>query len=286
MNGGRTIMVEILNAIEHGTLSVDETRRRLEGLIDKEIQKTDAPANMQLVDECEKLLWELNTNGKIPFVSHLEENRAAVTGRIRKQQRAFSFLRNTLRIVAAAAAILILVIGTEVLLHKEWLNTTPTPDGEQLLITGETVDPGLVSEGIASVNEEDRELNTALLSEAMEFTDQHFRVLSSLSDNWNAIRYSGIKKGNRIRLITLYNKENRDPLTIDATWFPDVQEARLAFEQNREGDKVDRGGNDLYMASNMDRVVCMWIEGQSVYTLSGAVSTSEAMQVYDELYGG
>lgn len=286
MNGGRTIMVEILNAIEHGTLSVDETRRRLEGLIDKEIQKTDAPANMQLVDECEKLLWELNTNGKIPFVSHLEENRAAVTGRIRKQQRAFSFLRNTLRIVAAAAAILILVIGTEVLLHKEWLNTTPTPDGEQLLITGETVDPGLVSEGIASVNEEDRELNTALLSEAMEFTDQHFHVLSSLSDNWNAIRYSGIKKGNRIRLITLYNKENRDPLTIDATWFPDVQEARLAFEQNREGDKVDRGGNDLYMASNMDRVVCMWIEGQSVYTLSGAVSTSEAMQVYDELYGG
>lgn len=286
MNGGRTIMVEILNAIEHGTLSVDETRRRLEGLIDKEIQKTDAPANMQLVDECEKLLWELNTNGKIPFVSHLEENRAAVTGRIRKQQHAFSFLRNTLRIVAAAAAILILVIGTEVLLHKEWLNTTPTPDGEQLLITGETVDPGLVSEGIASVNGDAQKLRTTLLSEAMEFTDHHFHVLSSLSDNWNVAYYSGVKIRNYIRLVAVYEKQNNGFLTIDATWFADVQEACLTFEQNREGDKINRGGNDLYMASNMDKVVCMWIEGQNVYTLTGTVSMSEAIQIYDELYGG
>ena len=57
MNGEQSALLEILNAIEHGNLSTEETRRRLEELIDNEINKTNAPANMKIVDECEKLLW-------------------------------------------------------------------------------------------------------------------------------------------------------------------------------------------------------------------------------------
>ena len=87
MNGDRTIMVEILNAIEHGTLSVHETRRRLEDIIDKEITKTDTPANTQLVEECEKLLWELNTDGKLPHANRNNETNVVFEARFKKHQR-------------------------------------------------------------------------------------------------------------------------------------------------------------------------------------------------------
>ncbi len=139
MNGDRTIMVEILNAIEYGNLSVDETRRRLERLIDIEIEKTDAPANKPLVEECEKLLWELNTNGKLPFVSHLEENQSAVLRDFRNHQNLRMFGKYALRIGIVAAALFVFAIGAEVLLHREWLDTTTSSDGEQFIIYGEAV---------------------------------------------------------------------------------------------------------------------------------------------------
>ena len=72
MNGEQSALLEILNAIEYGNLSTEETRRRLEELIDNEINKTNAPANMEIVDECEKLLWDLYKIGHLAFESNLE----------------------------------------------------------------------------------------------------------------------------------------------------------------------------------------------------------------------
>ena len=84
MNGEQSALLEILNAIEYGNLSTEETRRRLEELIDYEINKTDAPANIEIVDECEKLLWALNTKGKLPFISNLKSNKQSVLKRINR----------------------------------------------------------------------------------------------------------------------------------------------------------------------------------------------------------
>lgn len=286
MNGDHTVMVEILNAIEHGTLSVNETRRRLEELIDIEIQKTNVPANMQLVEECEKLLWELNTKGKMPYVSNAAVNLPTVLNRVKKQQRISSVKRYSLRVISAVAAMFIVIIGTEALFHKEWLKTMTSSDSEQFIIAGEVVDPKLIQEGRAADNRNNDELRTASFSQALEFAEGHLHILSTLSNNWYASYYRGIKDEKRIRLASIYNNQYDQVLTIDATWFADIQEAHIAFEQNEDGSRIVQNGLEIYIANNIDSLVCIWMLDQSVYTLSGTIDTFEAMQIIEELSGG
>ena len=102
MNGEQSALLEILNAIEYGNLSTEETRRRLEELIDNEINKTDAPANIEIVDECEKLLWALNTKGKLPFISNLKSNKQSVLKRINRPFNAHQVTKFTFQVASLA----------------------------------------------------------------------------------------------------------------------------------------------------------------------------------------
>lgn len=134
MNGEQSALLEILNAIEYGNLSTEETRRRLEELIDNEINKTDAPANIEIVDECEKLLWALNTKGKLPFISNLKSNKQSVLKRINRPFNARQVTKFTFQVASLAAIIFISVIGFDILFRKEWLINYSTPDEQQYII--------------------------------------------------------------------------------------------------------------------------------------------------------
>lgn len=121
MNGEQSALLEILNAIEHGNLSTEETRRRLEELIDNEINKTNAPANMKIVDECEKLLWELNTKGNLPFISKLESNKHAVIKRINKSYDIKRIAKFSIQVASIVAVLFISIISLVCVLRRsEW----------------------------------------------------------------------------------------------------------------------------------------------------------------------
>ena len=288
MNGDRTIMVEILNAIEHGTLSVHETRRRLEDIIDKEIIRTEAPANMQLVEECEKLLWELNTNGKIPFVGHLEENKVSILRRSRNWNSFYAFKKYALRISAVAGAMLILIIGAEILFHREWLNTSTSSDGEQLIISGEISDPGLISEGNANNDESSSQLTTKHRNEAFSFLNGDLFAPEELPGDWYASLYFCSKTNEITNLNTLYyNRTNDDnALTLDILRFNSIQDTYITFEQNSMGEHVSYNGINLYVAQNIDDTVLMWTNDNYMYVLSGVIGLDEALSIIDLLLIG
>ena len=289
MNGDRTIMVEILNAIEHGTLSVHETRRRLEALIDNEIDKTDAPANLQLINECEKLLWELNTNGSLKFESHLEENKSAVLMRLKRTHQLRSVSKYVIRIGAVAAAIFILVIGADVLLHKEWLNTSTTPDGEQFVISGAPIDPGLVGDVHADENVQNNQfLTTTNLNDATAFLDVDFHFPDNTIENWTLSYYECIKTKRKTRLLAYYTlpSDSEKTMIINATLFPSIEDAYIEFEQNQEGIRLDYQGFNIYHAENIDKKQYMWIDESCVYSIDGHVSLDEAKAIISLILGG
>ena len=289
MNGDHTIMVEILNAIEHGTLSVHETRRRLEALIDNEIDKTDAPANLQLINECEKLLWELNTNGSLKFENHLEENKSAVLMRLKRTHQLRSVSKYVIRIGAVAAAIFILVVGADVLLHKEWLNTSTTPDGEQFVISGETIDPGLIGDVHADENVQNNHfLTTTSLNDATMFLGFDFHFPDNTISNWNLSYYECIKTKRKIRLLAHYTlpSDSEKTMILNATLFPSIEDAYLEFEQNQEGVCIDYQGLSIYLAENIDKNQYMWIDNACVYSINGHISLDEAKVIVSLILGG
>ena len=65
-------VAQILEAINYGNLSPEETVKRLKTLVDAEICKTDHPCDLELIDACEDLIYEINTQGRIPFDSRME----------------------------------------------------------------------------------------------------------------------------------------------------------------------------------------------------------------------
>lgn len=267
MNGGRTITVEILNAIEYGTLSVDETRRRLEELIDKEIQKSDAPANMQLIDECEKLLWELNTNGKIPFVSHLEENQAAVLKRSNWRQNLLSLRKQAFRIGTIAAAICVLAIGIEALLHKEWLVWQSTVDEQQLIVHGQEFDPGTVKGVNAENNQNPDELSTNEYAEVVNFLGFDPHMNFSLEQGWSVEQYTCSRFDYDSTLYIDYLYQDGNTIRISATFYNDIRDAVMYLEQNSDGEQYQLSGRTLYLTRNHNRIIATWNEENAVFTL-------------------
>lgn len=60
MNDDSSRMIaEIETAIKDGTLTYSEMERRLEAAIAAELQKTDAPADADVIRVCLSMLWEL-----------------------------------------------------------------------------------------------------------------------------------------------------------------------------------------------------------------------------------
>lgn len=275
MNGDRTIMVEILNAIEYGTLSVDETRRRLEELIDKEIQKSDAPANMQLIDECEKLLWELSTNGKIPFVSHLEENQAAVLKRSNRQRNILSLRKKAFRIGTIAAAIGVLAIGIEALLHKEWLVWQSTVDEQQLIVHGQEFDPGTVKGVNAESNQSPDSLSTNEYAKVVNFLGFDPHMNFSLEQGWTVEQYTCSRFVDDLTLYIDYLHQDGNTIRISAVFYNDIKDAVMYLEQNSDGEQYQQCGRTLYLTRNYDRIIATWNEENVIYTLTSSSTLNE-----------
>lgn len=60
-------IIQILELIEYGNISQSVAVRRLEAALQSEIDRKDKAADMELVESCEELLWQIGTQGKLVF---------------------------------------------------------------------------------------------------------------------------------------------------------------------------------------------------------------------------
>lgn len=287
MNGDHTIMVEILNAIEHGTLSVSETRRRLEDIIDKEIVKTDTPANLQLVEECERLLWELNTNGELSYSSHLEENTIAAITRAKKilnKKRIYSF---AVRASILAAAILLLAIGGDFLLRKTWITTESVNNEQQFIIEGQKFDPNLINQAFAGNDNTSASLSTTTYSDVIDFLSTNPGLDSSPLPEWIIDHYD-CSRNAMFTAITVFYKPrtlNDANLMLNLITYNSFEEASMVYEQNETGHHEIILNNKVYFTENIDRTVATWLHGNTIITLSGNIIIEDIQHFIKTLYG-
>ena len=81
----KTSIMQILELIEYGSIPQNEAVHRLEALLQTEIERKDRAADMELVEACEELLWQIGTQGRLKFEDKRKENQAALMRRFFKQ---------------------------------------------------------------------------------------------------------------------------------------------------------------------------------------------------------
>ena len=76
----------------------------------RRINRKDRAADMELVEACEELLWQIGTQGRLAFEDRSKENQAALIQRLKRKQRQSVALQIGVRAIVVVASILVLVI--------------------------------------------------------------------------------------------------------------------------------------------------------------------------------
>lgn len=285
MNGEQSALLEILNAIEHGNLSTEETRRRLEELIDNEINKTDVPANMEIVDECEKLLWALNTKGKLPFISNLESNKQSILKRINRSFNIRQVTKFTFQVASLAAIIFISVIGFDILFRKEWTIDYSTPDEQQYIIQGQTYDPNIVDSASATEDQKEKSLSTTNYSNVIHFLGFDPLIDNHISSEWVAEKYACFVSHSNSTFRAYYKSERGEiRLTID--YSNDISDIKTSIEQNNDGCQSQIRNYNVYYTTNNGTIVATWTSENKIYKIaSDSLSSEEVLLFIKTFYG-
>jgi len=277
MDGERKSCTErILSAIEYGKLSNDETERRLCELVEAEVNKTDSEADTELVKACQSLMWQLHTHGKLPYDSHYDENKTQIDQKIRRSMRVSNIAKSAGKMLAAAAAVVLVVVGLRGDLHWRWLEHDDTFDQQQHIIAGNEIGVELIQSAIAEYSEAGkvRVGSSEELTEYVGFAPMPQQISKTWKFSFADVSITPVF----IRIDTQYTDvETQSTMTYSVLLFTDAEDAYFAFEQSAEGEIVSIDGHQVYVTTNMHRSVLCWTEGLVIVRVSGAFSEQDGM---------
>ncbi len=287
MNGERTSSTErILNAIEFGRLSTDETERRLIALIENEINKTDAAADIELIDACQSLLWELHTHGTMEYDSHTIQNRECIMSRIEKLEKRRQHVIQFCKYGGAIAASFILLLGVCGKLNWAWFERSSIQDEQQFVIQGHEVSVEMISSAIAE-NGGNGIFEMTSIQQLDSFLGFSTGIPQELLYNLKTDACSVVILPDQINVFTVYVSEiDNSYLSYTISYFMEMDEAYISFEQSNTGTVNVILGEKVYQTQNMDKRVFSWHEGSAVHTISAQLQQEELIEIVKELLQG
>lgn len=279
-------IIQILELIEYGNISQSEAVRRLEAALQSEIDRKDKAADMELVESCEELLWQIGTQGKLVFEDRSKENQAALMQRLERKRRRTAAQRLVMRATAAITAILMLIVVGDGILNREWLSGHSTDDGQQYAIQGQSIDPGLVEAGVAASDDSIADsLTTTDWGAVIAFLGMEPMRPDYLPEGWRVGQYHAARFDDELILNIIYTNEADPTATMIFLWdhYFSVEAANLALEQNGDGELVEIGSILVYRSSNMEKNRFVWIDGTTVSSLTTTCDVKEAEAVVSSL---
>lgn len=288
MNGEcGTAVKQILQAIENGTIPVDEMQRRLMELIQKEANRTDGPADEELMSACIDLMERLQGRERVEDEERIAALNQRIADAIQKKQQSQERWHTAFRAVGAIAAVVVLLVGIGVPLRWTWFESWSTPDEQQHVIMGHEITVDMVASAIA----ENGAKEPIVVSDFSEF-EKHLgfdpAIPSALRNDW-AADYGMIRFfSGYISVVAIYlDTANPDKsITCTINYFTDVEYAYFSFEQNKEGNKILLDNIEIYVSDNMSRTAACWYNSNMYVWLSGDATTEELLILFSDLIGG
>ena len=191
----RYTLEAVKSALSSGALTREEMISRLKGAIIVEERKAYGESNRQLIELYGRILYELET-GK-PYVSRKDEALRQVKARLAADDQRKVWVRPMKRVALALATLLVLVAGAEVVLHREWLFGRPSDDEQQYIIQGKSIDPGLVVEGQANLEDAFERITTNNLEHAIMVLGYTPLAPTWVPEDWVFESYTNLRQSNR-----------------------------------------------------------------------------------------
>lgn len=272
MNGvsGRTA-AKILTAIENGTLPAAETERRLENLVEAEIEREDAPADLELIDACEDLLLAFQSveNQKLVKTIFAQPTKAFKRRRNEKARTHKGGMARRFRRIACAGAGVFIFVCCANMVRLQWLSGNSSEDEQQYIIQGKEIEPNSVAGADGTRGEGPISFNTGDLQTALDALDFEPQIPTYVPAGLTPSAYS-VNKVSRYTVfgIEYVDSETETRMSYGAISYADLDDLRVALEQNREGNEIEIDGSLVYVAKNYERTVCVWSEESVLYTLT------------------
>ena len=283
MDGERKSCTErILSAIEYGKLSNDETERRLCELVEAEVNKTDSEADMELIKACQSLLWRLHTHGDIPYDSHYDANKAKIDQRLKRNTLVSNTVKSVSKMLAAAAAVVLVVLGLRGDLHWSWLEHDDTFDQQQHIITGNEIGVELIQSAIAEHGDDGqiRVSSPKELADHISFVPMPLEINEAWEFSFADITTNPIY----ICIDAQYvHTEHQSTVTYTTVLFTDAEDAYYTFEQSADGKSLVVDGHNVYATTNLHRTVMSWTDGLVLVRLSGEYQEQEGLLIVKSL---
>lgn len=290
MNGNcDTKVKQILDAIEYGKLLPADTEKRLLDMIECEINKEDTAADMGLISIAQDLLFEMHSlscERTEESERRLDQLRKRISGTVAKREAYGNAKRRVIKIGAAAAVFILLVVGICSPIQWTWYESWSTPDEQQRVVKLHAVTLDLVSQAIADHGTS--EVHTVgAAHEVGEYLGFDLGIHQRLGDKWEFqegyIQYCLDSIEVVIRYTQIEYPDKR--LTCNITFFTDSEFAWFMFEQSQEGTCVSVDCYDVYVSRNLDRVSAAWYQGTTILHLSGDVTEEEILMLTLEMIG-
>ena len=268
MGSDRQIIADqILKTIDYGNLPREEIERRLEQIIDAELNVPfNVEINKEKVDLCRSLLWKLYTNGKIEYKENIEESKKGVEKRLNSYRRRRAVARIAVRTIAAALIIVVGLTLLNIIPPITWFTGTSTDDEQQFIVEGHVISTQSIAKAIEEHNGTGS-FQTNSYKEFKEFLNLDINIPQSLEEQYQAIRYEAIIFPTWINIVCLYSNNEEPVLTVGISMFESIEEVILQFEQTADGDEVILHSTKVYEYSNIDTVSYIWTSENTIYTV-------------------
>lgn len=290
MNGRcDTKVKQILDAIEYGALPPAETEKRLFSIIEHEINKEDAAADMSLVSVAQDLLLELHNSSSETNEEHerrINQLRQRIEATVAKRDARGHFTRRIVKLAAVTAAVVLLMIGIGSPMRWTWFESWSTLDEQQRVVQLKDVTLDLVSQAIADNPETGMQV-VKNADEIREYLGFDIGVRQQLGDHWDF--YEGYIQyfNDSIEVAIRYTRDegSESSLMVNLTFYTDSEFAWFMFEQSQDGDIISANGSNMYVCENNNRVSAVCHQGMTLFHLSGDVTEEEIVMLVLEIIG-
>lgn len=271
-NARNPVADTILQAIQHGKLPPAQTEARLYALIEQETSRTDAPADVALIDGCLLLLEHLHAPSEVPD----------------KPQSALRRIAGACRWIAAAAAVLLLVLGLTGNLHWQWFEHSASPDGEQHVITGHELKVDVIQQAIADHQDFEQILRYDSVAKMERDLGFNPGIPAVLGDGWIADSLSVHFTPEQITFTVAYHNAACPESSIDLTvqCYVDADEVPAIIETTDVVEIVSIGGCDVFIARTDAHSAAQWMNGCTSYALRVPTAASSIREYIREIVSG
>lgn len=283
MNGDcGTAVKQIMQAIENGTRPTDETQRRLIALIEEEANRTDGPADEKLISACVDLLERLQGRTNVAEEARIAALNERIAAAIERKEKHRRMAAMALRLVAAAAVIL-LFVGV----RFSWFEHSDTPDGQQHVITGQEITVEMVQAAIAE-NAGKGTFETTDLNELRSVIGFDPQIPEKLADEWQVSTCMVRFARRNIQVTVAYSNKYavNEPIKFIINYYTNASDGHLTLEQSYKGDDIRIGNQTVYLSSNIDNYIACWSKNNIVYEINCAANEDIFTTILSEIVEG